>query len=328
MFDTVRERLRSPLLLAAAGIGAAFLEAAAVEPHILKTVRVVLPVGKTARALHGVRLAHISDLHVGGIGWKRSTIEAAIDAVNREDIDLVAITGDFLGRGSAAHEAVEILERLRGDVPRFAVFGNHDHVYGLRHLNTIARGLSRLGIMVLNNCAEALDRPAGRIWVAGVDDGYSMRDDLDRVMGRLDTVRAPRILLTHYPEVADRLKPGEAQLSLAGHSHGGQIRLPILAGLVHRAHARTRYGKGLFMVNGNPLYVSSGLGMSGIPLRFLNPPEVAVISFLDRRLIPQGQTAGALEEIRLSSTQKEEGRALTHSPLLPAEVVPTCSSRP
>jgi predicted MPP superfamily phosphohydrolase len=225
-----------------------------------------------------LRLAHLSDLHVGGMGWRRRTIARAIQVCNREELDLIVITGDLIGSDAGTGAAMEILSLLRRDVPRLAVLGNHDHVHGGRSLAALRRGLDRLGVTVLCNDVTCLDLPSGPVWFAGVDDGYSMRDDLDLVRSKMGNISAPRILLTHYPDVADRLRPGEFQLSLAGHSHGGQIRMPLLDRLVYNSHARTRFGRGLYMVNGNPLYVSSGLGMSGVPFRFRNWPEMGLLT--------------------------------------------------
>jgi predicted MPP superfamily phosphohydrolase len=250
------------------------------EPRRLRVKRLRVPVSQAASHLTGVKLAHFSDLHFGARGWRKATIEAAIEAVNREAVHLVAITGDFVSSKAGVCPALDVLGGLRRDVPRYAVLGNHDHVYGTRPLDWLNRGLEEAGITVLDNDADLIEVQGGRLWVAGVDDGYSQRDDLGRVLVLLRKTPAPAILLTHYAEVANRLRPGQVQLSLAGHSHGGQIRLPVVAGMVHRHHARTRYGKGLFFVNRNPLFVTSGVGTSGVPLRFLNPPEVAVITFV------------------------------------------------
>lgn len=262
------------------GASVAIARAALLEPVDLRVSRVDVPVGRCWERLIGLRLAHMSDMHVMGRGWRRRTIERAVSAVNSEDVDLVAITGDFIGKGAGARVALEILADLRADVPRFAVFGNHDHVYGTRYLGILAHGLSELGIAVLVNRAAPIGWCGSRVWVGGVDDGYSARDDLGPVLQAVEREPGPLILLTHYAEVAEALSPGQVQLSLAGHSHGGQVRVPLLGSLAHRTHARTRYGKGLFSVNGNPLHVSSGVGMSGIPLRFLNLPEVAILTFV------------------------------------------------
>ena len=296
--DVTRTMRFSPVSIAAAGIGLAALEALAIEPNLMRVRSVPVPVNCCGERITGLRLAHISDLHVMGKGWRRGTISAAIQACNQADVDLVAITGDFIGSNKGAHVAIEMLSALRTDVPRVAVLGNHDHVYGRRHLDVLLRGLRELGIVVLNNETMPVELPSGLIWVAGVDDGYSLRDDLSAAIGSLGPDDFPRILLTHYPEVAERLRPGEVQLSLAGHSHAGQIRVPVLATMMYNAHARTKYGKGLFMVNGNPLYVSAGVGMSGIPMRFRNPPEVILIRFVTSHPpVPDGRIEDELEPV-------------------------------
>ncbi|MGI5837546.1 MAG: metallophosphoesterase, partial [Chloroflexota bacterium] len=139
---------------------------------------------------------------------------------------------------------------------------------------------------VLRNESIGVDLRFGPVWFVGVDDGYSMRDDLEKAQSDLSPEQYPRILLTHYPDVVDRLRQDEFQLSLAGHSHGGQVRIPILDRLVVNGHARTSYTRGLFLVNGNPLYVNPGIGMSGLPLRFRNRPEVTFLRFTSGRCSP------------------------------------------
>lgn len=268
----------SPWSLAGLAFGLAILEAAAFEPNRLRVKRVNLQASGCGVPSGDLRLAHLSDLHVGGTGWRRGPISRAIRVCNQERLDLIVITGDLIGSEAGAEGVLEMLSSLRRDVPRLAVLGNHDYVHGGRSLATLRRGLDRMGVTVLCNEAICLELPSGPIWFAGVDDGYSMRDDLDMVRRKMGSGNGPRVLLTHYPDVADRLHPGEFQLSLAGHSHGGQIRVPLLDGLVCNSHARTRYGRGLYTVNGNPLYVSSGLGMSGVSLRFRNWPEMGLLT--------------------------------------------------
>lgn len=250
------------------------------EPTRLRVAGVDVPADGYQDRLVGLRLAQLSDLHVGGRGWHRSTIVRAIDACNQASVDLIVITGDMIGSARAVPDTLDLLSRLRTDVPRLAVLGNHDHVQGGRPLVALLRGLEELGIVVLRNQVLPLELHGGRLWVVGVDDGYTMRDDLPRVRRALSGCGFPRLLLTHYPDVADQLRPGEFQLSLAGHSHGGQIRFPVLASLASNLHARTKYISGLYRVNGNPLYVSPGLGVSGVPLRFRNWPVLSVLRFV------------------------------------------------
>ncbi|HEX2922698.1 MAG TPA: metallophosphoesterase, partial [Chloroflexota bacterium] len=252
-------------------------DAVAFEPSRLRVQRLMVPSAGSGSRKVSLRLAQLSDLHVGGRGWRHDVLARAIDVCNREDEDAIVITGDLIVSEAGADEVLRAIARLRSDVPRLVVFGNHDHVHGGRALAHLGRGLDRLGMAVLRNDVVRLELPAGPVWFAGVDDGYSMRDRLELVREKMAGVTEPRILLTHYPEVADRLRSGEFQLSLAGHSHGGQIRMPIVDTLVCNSHARTRYARGLYIVNENPLYVSTGLGMSGVPMRFRNWPEMSLI---------------------------------------------------
>jgi len=259
-------------------VGVAICLEALAEPSRLRLSRVSVPV-EGGSPLSGLRVAHMSDLHVGGAGWRVGMLERAIEVCNRMQVDLVAITGDLIGSADGVPHAVGLLSRLREDVPRLAVLGNHDHVHGKRSLEALLDGMVRLGIVVLRNDAVVVSSRRARLWVAGVDDGYSMRDDLGRVRARVRSAGLPKILLSHYPDVAEQVRPGEFSLVLAGHSHGGQIRAPVVAALASNLHARTRYLRGLYQVNGNPLYVSAGLGVSGVPFRFLNVPELTTITF-------------------------------------------------
>ena len=260
--------------------GVTLIDASVVEPNWLKIGRKKVPARQDAERLAGLRLAHLSDLHIGGLGWRSSTISAALDVCNKEDVDLIAITGDFITGGGSVRMALDLLAALRKDIPRLAVLGNHDHVYGMRPLEMLVDGLRDLGIIVLRNEAIHLQMRFGPVWFVGIDDCYSMRDDLVQAQASLRDECRPRILLTHYPDVVDRIPPNKYRLILAGHSHGGQVRLPILDNSVCNGHARTNYKKGIYQVNGNILHVSPGLGMSSLPLRFLNRPEVTILTFV------------------------------------------------
>lgn len=275
-----RSAVRAFLAAAGAGAAACVLDATLAEPNALVVKHVRVPARREWGALAGLKVAHLSDLHVGGRGWKHRTAVAAVEAINRQDVDLIAVTGDFIGSGAGSRTAVNLMDGLRKDVPKVAVFGNHDHVYGRKYLDSLWSGLEDAGFIVLSNEAVRLELASRDIWIGGVDDAYSDRDDLESVRSAWEPRSGPRILLTHYPDLAERLRLGEVQLSLAGHSHAGQVRLPLLASWVHRLHARTAYGMGLFSVRGNPLYVSPGIGMSGLPMRFRNLPEVAVLEFV------------------------------------------------
>src|SRR5450756_793810 len=125
----IRMRRFFPWSLAGLAFGLAILEAVAFEPNRLRVKRVKLLASGRGVPSVDLRLAHLSDLHVGGTGWRRGPISRAIRVCNQERLDLIVITGDLIGSESGAEVALEMLSSLRRDVPRLAVLGNHDYVH-------------------------------------------------------------------------------------------------------------------------------------------------------------------------------------------------------
>jgi predicted MPP superfamily phosphohydrolase len=177
-------------------------------------------------------------------------------------------------------------------VPTFAVLGNHDVLGSPAATEKIVAALRAQGVRVLRNEHRIVPVRNGRghLVLVAVDDPSLGHDDLATAMVGLpaaaDPAR-PTILLGHAPEIVDRAPPARFALTVAGHTHGGQLRfspfkhrtpleLPMIAGGLDSPYAR-----GTHVVHGNPLFVNSGLGVSGIPFRFLAPPQVACFT-LDR----------------------------------------------
>ena len=165
------------------------------------------------------------------------------------------------------------LALLEAPLGVLAVLGNHDWTEGGRR---VGRALRDAGIPVLENRALELD---GGLWVAGLADA-AMR--VARIGTALDAVPqgAPCILLTHNPDVFPRV-PERVSLTLAGHTHGAQLNIPLLRRATTPSHYGARYAGGPVEERGRQMYVSRGLGTSGLPLRFRAPPEIAVIELCD-----------------------------------------------
>jgi len=268
------------LLLGGAAAGYAY----AIEPRRLHVARFRLAVPGLPPVLDGLRLAHLTDFHVGMAGTRRSTLRRAVAAALADRPDLVALTGDFTDDGRWRRGAT-LFADLAAAAPTFTVLGNHDHRASAAATARIVRGLSDQGVRVLAN--EHLSVPvrggAGEILVVGVDDPHLGFNDLpDALAGAADRPSVPAILLGHVPDIVEEAPPRRFALTLAGHTHGGQIRLsplkrftwlelPMIAGDLD-----SKYPRGSHLVNGNPLYVSNGLGVSGVPFRFLVPPQIAL----------------------------------------------------
>jgi uncharacterized protein len=237
----------------------------------LEEREVALP--RLSEGLDGLRIAHLSDFHLGVPSRGARAVERAVEWTAERRPDLVAISGDLLTHPRGEPELRAFVERL--PAPTVAVLGNHDVAISrdpqarrsdLRELEpaTLLRDEGRL--FELRGCS---------VWVAGTDPRLIQRG------GRTadpNTLAPPggadlSILLCHYPSVLERLEPGAFDLVLAGHMHGGQICLPYPGGKVALAHPRARYEAGVYRSRAATMHVSAGLGTTFVPFRFAARPE-------------------------------------------------------
>jgi len=134
-----------------------------------------------------------------------------------------------------------------------------------------------VGATVLRNGSHVVRRNGVELWFVGVDDAYSGHDFLPKAIEGVPHGARP-IVLSHYPDFAKRLGPGRWALVISGHTHGSQVRLPILGRLLRERIAKTRFSGGMYRVNRIPLFITTGVGTSGRPLRLLARPEVVAIT--------------------------------------------------
>jgi len=155
------------------------------------------------------------------------------------------------------------------------VLGNHDSWYDDA---AISAALTRAGVRVLDNRAERIARPGSAFWVAGLADMHSPRQP-PTVSGTLRDVTdaAPIIVLTHWPDPFVDV-PDRVALTLAGHTHCGQVNLPLLGRLVHASAMSERWACGLYDEGGRKLFVTGGVGVSILPVRFRAPPEIVIVT--------------------------------------------------
>jgi uncharacterized protein len=250
--------------------------AARVEPKWVEITRLTLPLPGLPHQFKGYRIVHISDIHAGK--WlPTSRLDEALRLVNREAPDLVAITGDFVTYTypEAPTDIVPTLRHLRARDGVAAVLGNHDY-WGLGS-DLIRHTIAEAGMIDLNNAVHTIERDGALLHLAGVDSARERMARLDVTLRKLPK-DGPSILLAHEPDFADiSAATGRFSMQLSGHSHGGQVVLPLL-GPPRLPPMGKKYPAGLYNVHGMHLYTNRGLGVVGLPLRFLCRPEITVIT--------------------------------------------------
>jgi predicted MPP superfamily phosphohydrolase len=228
-------------------------------------------------ALDGFRVGVLTDLHSGMPHAGLDAVERAAEALTAERPDLVCLLGDFIDRRAVFARPISpdaLAARLAplAAAPRgaFAVLGNHDWYAGARR---IADALSDVGVTVLEDSAA----PAGEgLWVAGAGDYRIRGARVDRALMPVPDDAAV-LLLSHDPDAFPAV-PSRVALTLAGHTHGGQVGIPLLRRPFVPSHYGERFLHGHVVERDRHLHVSSGIGTSGLPVRFLRPPEVVSLT--------------------------------------------------
>ena len=229
--------------------------------------------------LDGLRILHLSDLHLGSFSLAGRTLDAALDWAEEVEPDIVAITGDLVtrDRGRASLEAA--LARLTPRYGTYLVLGNHD-VDDSRDPFRRPADLSDLsvpGAALLRDEEVTVAAGGLRIQIVGVDPHTYLTGE-SRPVERADPAADLRVLVCHYPEVVRTLPPGVFHLVLAGHYHGGQICLPTPWGRVPLKEFHALYLQGLYPTAAGTLHVSRGVGTSFVPFRFLARPEATMLT--------------------------------------------------
>lgn len=255
-------------LIAGAALFAAMLGAARSDP-VMRTA--TLRLADWPAGARPVRVALLSDIHLGSRAMDAGRLRRIVAAVARARPDLVVIAGDFIAghapadARAAARALGEALSGLRPPLGLLAVPGNHDH---WTDAALVRREVARAGGLVLAN--RAVRR--GPLSIGGLDDAYTHHDDLPATLAAMRRQPGARVLLTHTPDVAPAL-PRDVTLALAGHSHCGQVVLPVIGPPVLPLETGRRYLCGLVREGARTTVVTAGLGTSVLPLRLGAAPD-------------------------------------------------------
>ena len=268
-------------LAGAAAIGVS-LYSGEYERHHLVVEEHTIALPNLADVFHGMRIVQISDIHYDEF-TEPYFVKQVVARINALKPDMVALTGDFISMAplprhiaaQLSYPCAALLQAITCPL-RYAVLGNHDAIV---NMSMVTDALETHRIPVLANSFVPVERDGRRLWIGGLRDA-SVR--LARVEDAIPkaTIRNgdPLILLGHEPDYADHVaRVGGADLMLAGHSHGGQVRLPFLPPLMLPPLGK-KYVEGLFRIGNTQLYVNRGIGTVGLPLRLDCPPEITVFT--------------------------------------------------
>jgi len=221
-----------------------------------------------------VRIAFLSDIHAVEPGASSAHIAKIVQLVNSQDPDIILLGGDFVSTKQLAWShpdftaVVAPLAGLEAPLGVYAVLGNHDH---WRDAKQGKLALEKINITVLDN--DALQ--VGPLALGGVDDAFTHHANVPGTVAAMDRLSGLKILLSHSPDVMP--EADGAELVLAGHTHCGQIALPLIGPIVTMSRFGDRYACGQIEEDGRTLIVGAGTGTSLLPIRFGAPPDIWVI---------------------------------------------------
>ncbi len=265
---------RAALAAALACALATGLYAVFVRSRVVRVARQTIVIDTLAPAFNGFRIAHLSDVHFGSL-YREAAFERVVTLTNREDVDLIVLTGDYVTTGNRFHaEVAGALGRLRGKCGALAVLGNHDN-FGDRE--PLLTEFKRHHIVVLRNERyDQIVRDGQTLRIVGIDDTFTRRADVDAALHDGEN-HTPHLALVHDPRVFPALAAHGIPLTLAGHTHWGQIGVPFLARHVN-------FGRWVFKrfnigaTEGTArLVVHPGIGTTGPPMRLGIAPTISVL---------------------------------------------------
>jgi predicted MPP superfamily phosphohydrolase len=246
-----------------------------IEPMRLVVRKTAITLPAWPEEFRGMRVTVFSDLHVGPPHITLARLRDIVEEANATDADLILMPGDFVDtplrwRMAEPEEIAAELKRLRAKGGVFATLGNHDWWYDPTR---VRRAFEKEGIRVLDNQAVKIERQGKTFWVAGFADAWAGQPNIEGTLRQI-TDDAPVIAFTHNPQIFPGI-PARVALTVAGHTHGGQIWLPFVGRPVI---SDWPYAIGHIIEGGRHLFVTPGIGTSICPVRLGVPPEISLLT--------------------------------------------------
>jgi uncharacterized protein len=254
-----------------------------IEPGLLVTRHETITIQNWPRELDGLKVAVISDIHVDEWFVDNRKLRSIIERTNQLQPELIVILGDYMAGDGLVTSRVEpevfaaVLKDLRAPLGVYSVLGNHDWWYNGAK---VRQALEQNGIKVLEDEVLEINARSSSLWLMGLSDLWTRKPKIEETTSRVPPGR-PVIALTHNPDIFPRLHE-RVPLLIAGHTHGGQVRFPLIGSVVHVSEFGEQYAFGHVFENNHHLFVTTGIGTSIVPARLGVPPEIVLLTLKSR----------------------------------------------
>lgn len=276
----IKRTIQATVTIASLGAGSCFY-ANQIEPTRLQINQISFKSPKITTNLNNLKIIQFSDTHLG-FQYSLQQLEKIITTINDYEPDLICFTGDLIDDPNSftnINPVINELKRLKAPLGKFAIYGNHDHGgYGTKLYKKI---MDAANFNILMNSSEIIVKDTCSFYLLGIDDAILGKPNFDKLLTNVPE-QSLKILLSHAPDLADYAAKKKIDFQLSGHSHGGQIKLPLFGAIVKPPFAE-KYIEGKYTVKADhelTLYVNRGLGTTRLPFRFLSRPELTIITLV------------------------------------------------
>ncbi len=258
-----------------------YFYASRIEPFLLEIQEQQIKHPLIPKSFDGIKIIQFSDTHLG-FHYNLTQFEKLVKQINEYRPDLIFFTGDLMdepNKYTEMNKLVHLLEKLDAPMGKYCIFGNHDHGgYG----SDIYRNIMDITnfTVLLNDSIPVRHKDGSSIFIVGIDDAMLGHPNLPLALKKVPNDKFT-VLLSHAPDLADTAAQYPIHWQISGHSHGGQVKIPLIGALVTPPFAR-KYPEGLYSIGSkNPLtlYVNRGIGTTRLPFRFMAKPELTIFTF-------------------------------------------------
>ena len=250
-----------------------------IEPNRLVVHQETIRIDNWPTELSGLRIAIISDIHTGGPFIDDKKLKDIVDRTNALNPDLIVLLGDYMSGNSWHSHQVEpevtaaALKEFKAPLGVYSVLGNHDWWY---NGEKVRNAFEQNGLPVLENEVAEIKWHNKSFWLAGFGDLWTRPQHISETIAKVPP-GATVIALTHNPDIFPRV-PQSVPLLLAGHTHGGQVNIPLIGTPIVPSRFGAKYTSGHVFEDGHHMFVTTGIGTSILPLRFRVPPEIVILT--------------------------------------------------